>query len=105
MGGSQTIQIGFTNPDLFHSLVIMSAGSNNAETTYPGFFNAAVTNKTIKLLWMSVGKDDFALANAQALDAALTARGIRHTFRVTEGRHEWVIWRHHLHEVAPLLFR
>jgi hypothetical protein len=24
---------------------------------------------------------------------------------VTEGRHEWVIWRHHLREVAPLLFK
>ena len=105
MGGGQTIQIGFANPDLFPWLVIMSAGSNNADTTYPDFFNAAVTNKKIKLLWMSVGKDDFALGNAQALDAALTAKGIRHTFRVTEGRHEWVIWRHHLREVAPLLFR
>jgi enterochelin esterase family protein len=105
MGGGQTIQIGFANPDLFRSLIIMSAGSTNAETTYPEFFNAAVTNKKIKLLWMSVGKDDFALANARALDAALTAKGIRHTFRVTEGRHEWVIWRHHLREVAPLLFR
>jgi enterochelin esterase family protein len=105
MGGGQTIQIGFANPDLFRSLIIMSAGSTNAETTYPEFFSAAVTNKKIKLLWMSVGKDDFALANARALDAALTAKGIRHTFRVTEGRHEWVIWRHHLREVAPLLFR
>jgi enterochelin esterase family protein len=105
MGGGQTIQIGFSNPDLFHSLVIMSAGSNNADTTYPDFFNAAVTNKKIKLLWVSVGKDDFALANATALDAALTSKGVRHTFRVTPGRHEWVIWRHHLREVAPLLFR
>jgi enterochelin esterase family protein len=64
-----------------------------------------VTNNKIKLLWMADGKDDFALNGAQALDAALTAKGIRHTFRVTEGRHEWVIWRHHLREVAPLLFR
>lgn len=105
MGGGQTIQIGFANPDLFHSLVIMSAGSNNADMTYPDFFNAAVTNKKIKLLWISVGKDDFALANARALAEALEAKKVRHTFRVTEGRHEWVIWRHHLNEVAPLMFR
>jgi enterochelin esterase family protein len=105
MGGGQTIQVGFANPDLFHSLVIMSAGSANADTTYPTFFDAAVTNRKIKLLWISVGKDDFALANARALAAALEAKQIRHTFRITEGRHEWVIWRHHLREVAPLLFR
>ena len=105
MGGGQTIQIGFANPDLFQWLVIMSAGANNADTTYPEFFNASVTNKRIKLLWLGVGKDDFALAGARALDETLTAKGIRHTFRITEGRHEWTIWRHHLREVAPLLFR
>jgi enterochelin esterase family protein len=105
MGGGQTIQVGFANPDLFPSLVILSAGSNNAEATYPDFFNAALTNKKIKLLWMAVGKNDFALANARALADALAAKNVRHTFRVTDGRHEWVIWRHHLREVAPLLFR
>src|SRR5207247_2543669 len=30
---------------------------------------------------------------------------VERTFRLTEGRHEWVVWRHHLNEVAPLLFR
>jgi len=74
------------------------------ETTYPEFFTPATTKK-IRLLWIGIGKDDFLLTGAQALDAALTTKGVRHTFRVTEGRHEWVVWRHHLHEVAPLLFR
>jgi enterochelin esterase family protein len=106
MGGGQTIAVGFTHPDTFHSLVIMSAGSANAETTYPDFFNAATTNKKLKLLWLGVGKDDALVgANAKALDAALTKAGVTHTFRLTEGRHEWVVWRHYLHEVAPLLFR
>jgi enterochelin esterase-like enzyme len=60
----------------------------------------------MKLLWLGIGKDDnLTGASARALDAALTAKGIDHTFRLTEGRHEWVVWRHHLHEVAPLLFR
>jgi enterochelin esterase-like enzyme len=39
------------------------------------------------------------------LKASLTTAGITHTYRLTEGRHEWVVWRHHLREVAPLLFR
>lgn len=43
--------------------------------------------------------------SAQALHELLTAKGITHTFRLTDGRHEWVVWRHHLNEVAPLLFR
>jgi enterochelin esterase-like enzyme len=107
MGGGQTAAIGFSHPDLFHYIVIMSAGSANAAETYPDFFNnAAATNKKIKLLWMGVGKDDTLVgAGAKALDESLTAKGITHTFRLTEGRHEWVVWRHHLNEVAPLLFR
>jgi enterochelin esterase family protein len=107
MGGGQSAAIGFANPDVFHSLVIMSAGSGNAAETYPDFFNnAAATNKKIKLLWMGIGKDDALVgAGAKALDEALTAKGIKHTFRLTDGRHEWVVWRHHLNEVAPLLFR
>jgi len=104
MGGGQTIAIGFSHPDIFHSLVVMSAGAAGAEATYPAFFTPA-TNKKIKLLWIGIGKDDGLLSGATALDAALTAKGIKHTFRLTEGRHEWVVWRHHLHEVAPLLFR
>lgn len=106
MGGGQSIQIGFAHPELFHYIVIMSAGSNNADTQYPTFMNnAAVTNKTIKLLWMGIGKDDnLTGAGAKALDAALTAKGINHQYVVGEGRHEWMVWRHHLHDVAPLLF-
>jgi enterochelin esterase family protein len=107
MGGGQTAAIGFSHPELFHSLIIMSAGSNNADTTYPAFFkDPAATNKQIKLLWMGVGKDDNLVGpGAKALDAVLTAKGIEHTFVVGEGRHEWVVWRHHLNKVAPLLFR
>lgn len=106
MGGGQTVAIGFSNPDVFHSLVVMSAGANNAEQTYPAFFaDPAEVNKKMKLLWMGVGKDDGVGATTKALDASLTAKGIKHTFVVTEGRHHWVVWRHHLNEVAQLLFK
>jgi enterochelin esterase family protein len=107
MGGGQTVAIGFTHTDLFHSLVVMSAGANNAEQTYADFFkDPAAINKKMKLIWMGVGKDDTLVGpSAKALDASLNAAKITHTFRLGEGRHEWVVWRHHLNEVAPLLFR
>jgi enterochelin esterase family protein len=106
MGGGQTAAISFANPKLFRYVAIMSAGSNNAEQNYPEFFkDAAAVNKQFKLLWIGVGKDDFALAGSKALSDLLTKHDIKHSYRVTEGRHEWVIWRHHLREVAPLLFR
>lgn len=107
MGGGQTAAIAFSHPDLFRYVVIMSAGSGNAAENYPVFFkDAAATNRKIKLLWMGVGKDDALVGpGAQALHELLTSKGITHTFELTEGRHEWVVWRHHLHQVAPLLFR
>jgi enterochelin esterase family protein len=105
MGGGQTVQIGFTHPDTFHYLVVMSAGSQaNPDQTYADFFNGGY--KKIKLLWMGIGKDDNLVGpSAKTLDAALTKANIPHTFQVGEGRHEWMVWRHHLHDVAPLLFQ
>jgi enterochelin esterase family protein len=105
MGGGQTVQIGFTHPDTFHYLVVMSAGSQaNPEQTYAEFFNGGY--KKLKLLWMGIGKDDNLVgASAKTLDEALTKASIPHTFQVGEGRHEWMVWRHHLNDVAPLLFQ
>lgn len=108
MGGGQTIAIGFTHTNLFHSIVIMSAGARNADQTYPAFFdNPAQTNKTLKVLWLGVGAaDPIAGAGAKALHATLTAKGIHHTYWLLPGaRHEWVVWRHALDVVAPLLWR
>ena len=108
MGGGQTVAIGFTHTNLFHSLIIMSAGAQNADQTYADFFaNPTATNKTLKLLWIGVGSDDvLAGAGAKALDATLTAKGINHGMWVLPGaRHEWVVWRHALYEVGPKMFR
>jgi enterochelin esterase-like enzyme len=107
MGGGQTVAIGFTHPDVFHSLVVMSAGSMNAAEAYPGFFaDPAATNKKIKLLWVGVGTGDTLVGpSAKALDATLTEKNIKHTFWTMDGRHEWVVWRHSLYEVAPKMFR
>ena len=105
MGGGQTVQIGFTHPDTFHSLVVMSAGSQaNPDQSYADFFNGGY--KKLKLLWMGIGKDDNLVGpSAKTLDEALTKANIPHTFQVGDGRHEWMVWRHHLHDVAPLLFQ
>jgi len=107
MGGRITMNLGFNNPDMFHSIIIMSSGAANAEASYPEFFNNAQTiNEKLKLFWIAVGENDnLATTNSQRLNELLTAKGIEHIFRITEGRHEWTVWRYHLHEVAQLLFK
>jgi enterochelin esterase-like enzyme len=109
MGGGHTIQIGFPNLDTFRSLVIMSYGVANADQTYPAFFaDPAATNRKLKFLWVGTGSDDTLVGNGvRALQATLDAKGINHApYWVLPGaRHEWVVWRHALRDVAPQLFR
>ena len=108
MGGGQTVNVAFNRPELFRYVAIMSpAVTGRADQIYATFLaNASEANKRFKLFWIGVGKDDVLTGPGDhAFAQVLTERGITHTFKVTEGRHEWTVWRHHLHEVAPLLFR
>ena len=55
---------------------------------------------------VGIGKDDTLTGPSNTtLHDALTKAGITHTYVLGEGRHEWTVWRRHLSEVAPLLFK
>lgn len=108
MGGAATVNTAFSRPDLFRYVIVMSAGGGqNLEESYPKFFgNGAAAAKQMRLVWVGVGDQDFAVKGSRMLDEALTKNGIKHTFVVNEGfRHEWRLWRVHLRDVAPLLFQ
>jgi enterochelin esterase family protein len=108
MGGGQTMNVAFNRPELFRWVVMMSpAAGPNAEQLYPAVFkDPALVNKQFKLFWVGVGKDDTLVGpNVHGFDAALTKAGIHHEFKISDGRHEWTVWRHNLNDVAPLLFR
>ena len=106
-GGAATVNTAFSRPDLFRYIVIMSAGApQNVEALYPKFFaNGAAGAKQVKLIWLAAGDEDFALNGTKTIDEVLTRNGIRHSFKTTQGRHEWRLWRPHLYEFAQLLFR
>ena len=106
-GGAATINTAFSRPDLFRYVIIMSAGGGqNLEVSYPKFFgNSAAAAKQMSLIWLGVGDEDFALNGTKAIDEVLTKHGVKHTFKITPGRHEWRLWRPHLHEFAQLLFQ
>jgi enterochelin esterase-like enzyme len=108
MGGGQAVNIAFNRPELFRYVAIMSAAvTAKADQIYARFLgNASDVNSRFKLFWIGVGKDDMLTGPGDRdFDRMLTTRGITHTFKVTEGRHEWTVWRRHLQEVAPLLFK
>ena len=108
MGGGHTINIVFSRPELFRYAVMMSpAAGGGIATMYPKIAEKPDTlNKQFKLFWVGVGKDDGLTGPGdKAFSEALTKIGVKHEFVLTEGRHEWTVWRHYLNDIAPKLFR
>jgi len=105
MGGGQSLSVGLNHLDRFAWVGGMSASAPDTNTISSVFADAKATNKKLKLLWIAIGKDDFLLNRNKPLDEALTASGIHHTFKITEGNHSWPVWRKYLAEFAPLVFQ
>ena len=108
MGGGQSINLAFAKPELFRYVILMSPAASGRVGAYYGnvLQNPAALNRQLKLFWIGVGKDDALVGKGDRdFEAALKAAGITHTFVVSEGRHEWTVWRHYLNDVAPKLFR
>ncbi len=110
MGGGQALTIGLANPTRFHYVLGFSAAVGG-QFVDPGPVLHQVTaapaavNGRLKLLWMSVGREDFLYqANRQFADD-LQSAGVKVTYRETAGSHVWSVWRANLNETAPMLFR
>lgn len=104
MGGYQTSFIGFNHPDQFAWLGCFSGvvplDRVKAALDAPEKLNAA-----LKLLWIAVGRDDaLTRKGSEAMHDALGQHGIKHEFQITDGRHEWNVWRNYLAEFLPRLF-
>ena len=111
MGGGQTTRVLTAHPDQFAYVAIWSAGVFRGD---PAAFekqneaflkNAAGVNRSVKLLEVTVGDKDFALAGSKALSEVFNKHGIKHELKITGGGHTWINWRQYLNEFAPQLFR
>jgi enterochelin esterase family protein len=108
MGGGQAMRIGLGNLDKFGSVASFSGAVRNADlkTSFGGALaDAKSANEKLKLLWIGCGTEDRLYPAAKALHETLTAAGIRHVWFDGSGSHEWQVWRKHLHDLAPRLFR
>ena len=109
MGGGQALNIGLNNIDRFSYVGGFSAAVGNA-SSFPATFagltgKAGEVNGRLKLLWIGCGADDSLFGASKGLSEWLTANGITHTFRETDGAHTWMVWRRYLLEISPLLFK
>jgi enterochelin esterase family protein len=105
MGGMQSLYIGLNHPETFAWVGGMSGYVPDAEKMCPDAFKDDSLNTKLKLLWHSIGKDDFLFKEYAKFNAVLESHHINRQFRVTEGQHEWHVWRQYLADFAPLLFR
>ena len=109
MGGGQALTIGLANTDRFHYVLGYSAAVggqfvNPEETLQKQRAAAALTNSRLKLLWISVGRQDFLFQSNKKFSEDLTAAGVKVSYRETEGAHVWSVWRKNLNETLPMLF-
>jgi enterochelin esterase-like enzyme len=83
------------------------AAGAGAEVLYPEVFKTpSKLNQQFKLLWLGVGKEDTLTGPGDRVFVdALTKAGIKITYDLIDGRHEWTVWRRQLRDMAPKLFR
>lgn len=105
MGGAEALYVGLNGLEEFAWIGAFSTGGlgEDFEATFPGL--TAGVQPLLGLLWMACGTEDRLLQWNRHFRDWLQAKGIRNTYLETPGAHTWRVWRRHLAEFLPLLFR
>lgn len=105
MGGGQSLSIGLGNPAVFKWVGAFSSGlpEHGLEATFAEVLRDPSARP--HLLWIAVGKEDFLLKRNEEFHAWLEKEGVAHTWTVSDGGHEWPVWRSYLPQFLELAFR
>ncbi len=107
MGGAQAIYIGLNHSDRFAWIGSFSGAflmySLPFDNWFPGL--AAEADLGFSLIWMACGKKDFLIGINRRFKEWLSSKGVQASWTETPGGHDWPVWRRHLTDFAPLLFR
>ncbi|WP_080055545.1 esterase [Spirosoma aerolatum] len=107
-GGGQTLRTAFNNMDKFAWVCAYSSYLSPQEMD--GNFSQIVakpeqTNKQLKLLWVSVGSDDFLYKGTVEFMDYLKAKQVNFKSLITDGGHTWMNVKTYVAATTPLLFR
>lgn len=118
MGAMQSVAIGLAHPELFHYVLAYSGGFGslgvessgaNVETQAPWkelLADSTVAKKSLRLLFLGCGQDEAGLLGpGKKLASLLKEKGIRAEWADHPGGHVFSVWRNHLNESVPMLFR
>jgi enterochelin esterase family protein len=119
-GGGTSFTVGMNNLSTFATVAEFSSGmfggsgaagpdpsvAVSPDTIVPGILqNGADMSRQLKLFYMSCGLDDPRLPFQTLTRASLEKAGFAPVFMTFAGAHQWKVWRHSLHDLAPRLFR
>ena len=106
MGGAQAMRIGLNHPELFASIGLFSPAIGNLDPAadYDGRLADAAAVKSVKLLWIGIGREDPLLNGVRASHESLEKAGVRHVWSETDGGHVWTVWRKYLVDFGSRLF-
>jgi enterochelin esterase family protein len=101
MGGGQSFVMGLRNTDKFAWIGEFSAGllsdkDLDLEQLLPGKLNAVDINTKVKLLWIGCGNKDPRYNGHLVLAETLKSKKINFEFHISDGGHEWSLWRYQL---------
>ncbi|MCJ8208611.1 alpha/beta hydrolase-fold protein [Mucilaginibacter sp. RS28] len=113
MGGIQTLYSGIYNTDLFSYLGVFSSGwiqpaqSAIADAQYDFLRkNQEKIKNNLSLLWIAMGgKEDIAYKNCQTMLHQFDDLKLKYTYYEYPGGHTWPVWRNHLYNFVPLIFK
>ena len=107
-GGGQTLRTAFGNMDKFSWICCYSAylSTPEMESSFKNVYaNPEITNKELKLLWVSVGKEDFLYKPAVEFIDFLKSKNIHHRTLITPGGHTWMNVKNYVAQTVQLLFQ
>lgn len=107
-GGGQTLRAAFGNVDKFAWICCYSAylSTPEMESSYKHIVeNPENTNKQFKLLWVSVGNEDFLYKQTAEFLEYLKSKKVNYKSLITGGGHTWMNVKTYVAETAPLLFQ
>ncbi|WP_128548613.1 alpha/beta hydrolase [Larkinella soli] len=107
-GGGQTLRTAFGNLDKFAWVCSYSSylSPQEMDRSFPQIGgNPDQTNRQLKLLWVSVGSDDFLYKGTVEFMDYLKDKKVQFKSRITDGGHTWMNVKKYVAETAPLLFQ